>query len=523
METRGYSGQRIELWNQILFRMPSIWGNKSFIYLILFLIISCEQKKEEIFGSVKDYIFEYRYINDSSIRKEDLNLDGVPDIVFSDFVLFGSGDGNFNEPQKKTDCKTAGNENSLNSIDLKRLNQDDILDFLCIEHSGVNNIKLTVFKGTVDGNFNYLSSSVPEIPYNIITDELYYQLRQLNFTKGITGDFNRDGFTDVVLPYFTYIPENLNYKRSIVVLLSGDDKGDFKYANFFETKPEFNLLTEVNDFNEDGEDDLLIYMSLISISIIYIPPISPSPLLYKNVRVPFDTLEVNTQEGLSSIYISNGDGTFTESFSYNGEIYIRNYDFNLDKKEDLIGKTMSQIELLINNGDGRFGEVPVVKMEDGGSILEILSEDFNGDGVLDIAYEKYYPDHEKGIPSLAVDILLNDGNGIFVQAGELIVTKEFKLPVKMVTGDFNCDGIRDMGLVYSKLNMGNGTVEILLGDGTGGFKNGYFYEVRGNPQLNILADDFSGDGGTDLIVKTEVTVNNQIRTNLSVLVTQCER
>ncbi len=336
-------------------------------------------------------------------------------------------------------------------------------------------------------------------------------------------DFNGDGVVDVMLPYFTYIPENNNYKKSVVLLLSDDGKGNFKYTNFFETKPMFNLSTEVNDFNEDVRDDLLIYMSLISIPITYTPSMSFLLLPYKNVSASFETLEVNTQEELSSIYISNGDGTFTEKYSYNGEIYITGYDFNLDKKQDLIGKTISQMELLINNGDGTFREVPVVKIEGDGSILGILSGDFNGDGLPDIVYEKYYPDYEKGITSLTINILLNEGNEVFVPAGEFVITKEFRLPVKMLTGDFNCDGAADIGLVYPKPYEEKGRVEIILGNGGGGFKNNYLYEIKGEPQTNnILEEDFSGDGGADLIVETMVWDNGLAHAGLSVFITQCQ-
>jgi hypothetical protein len=71
-------------------------------------------------------------------------------------------------------------------------------------------------------------------------------------------------------------------------------------------------------------------------------------------------------------------------------------------------------------------------------------------------------------------------------------------PERVVTGDFNGDGILDLAAVDSP----NNKVLIFMGNGNGTFQNPYTYATGGAPS-NLVVSDFNNDGKLDL-----ATVNN---------------
>jgi hypothetical protein len=121
----------------------------------------------------------------------------------------------------------------------------------------------------------------------------------------------------------------------------------------------------------------------------------------------------------------------------------------------------------------------------------ILTADFNGDGILDIAVVAF--DSLGTYVPGSITILLGNGDGTFTAAPN-IATGTF--PCCLATADFNGDGIPD--LVVGSLV--DGTVRILLGNGDGTFVtgpsiiNGTFADVNA-----LAAGDFNGDGNEDLV------------------------
>ena len=73
--------------------------------------------------------------------------------------------------------------------------------------------------------------------------------------------------------------------------------------------------------------------------------------------------------------------------------------------------------------------------------------------------------------------------------------------LSIVTGDFNADGVPDLAVA----NGSSRSVSVLLGNGDGTFQSAVGYSTGGNTYAySVATGDFTGDGGADLTVATEV-------------------
>jgi hypothetical protein len=111
----------------------------------------------------------------------------------------------------------------------------------------------------------------------------------------------------------------------------------------------------------------------------------------------------------------------------------------------------------------------------------IVSGDFNGDGVDDLLVAN--------TSAGTVQILFGDGTGGFNLANELAVGAG---PVALATGDFNNDGAIDAAVVAS------GGLVLLLNDGAGNLATQPVAPAKGAGTV-VLAD-FNGDGNLDAAV-----------------------
>src|SRR5262249_17758150 len=69
------------------------------------------------------------------------------------------------------------------------------------------------------------------------------------------------------------------------------------------------------------------------------------------------------------------------------------------------------------------------------------------------------------------------------------------VPAAVATGDFDGDGLPDLGVA----NSGSGTVSVLLGHGDGSFQDASDF-VAGPFPRSVAVGDFNGDGAPDLAV-----------------------
>ncbi|MEW6221466.1 MAG: FG-GAP-like repeat-containing protein, partial [Thermodesulfobacteriota bacterium] len=146
----------------------------------------------------------------------------------------------------------------------------------------------------------------------------------------ITGDFNGDGYTDLIVNEMTRIS-------------SGDCVSFSDVSSWLPYSPK----KIAGDFNGDGLDDILCF---------------------------------GTTASQDSIYLSNGDGTFRHAFSIGfGQGYTIG-DYNGDGRMDFIVLSGGAWQLYLANQNGTFSWSSSLFSDQ----YWIVSGDFNGDGLHDI-------------------------------------------------------------------------------------------------------------------------------------------
>jgi hypothetical protein len=154
----------------------------------------------------------------------------------------------------------------------------------------------------------------------------------------------------------------------------------------------------------------------------------------------------------------------------------------------------SSTSVLLGQRDGTFGSA--VTVNGGISPAFIVTADFNGDGVLDLAVADGRLNR--------VSVLLGNGNGSFQEARNFAVGNT---PVSVATGDFNGDGKLDLAVATG----GSNNVSVLLGNGDGSFQAALNFGAGSSPR-SVAVARFRGAAMPD-----DLAVANGGSNNVSVL------
>jgi len=196
-----------------------------------------------------------------------------------------------------------------------------------------------------------------------------------------------------------------------------------------------------------------------------------------------------------SVLLGSGDGTLRPaqgtSLPLAGVENLVLGDFNRDGKLDVAvasdgGASDGGVEILLGNGDGTF-RAPVAYTVAGLHAQAVVAVDVNGDGKLDLAAIMLGTFGQPG--TLAV--FLGQGDGTFAAARTLPL-KIFAMDI--AAGDLNGDGKPDLAA------GGGNSVDILLGDGAGGFRELPTLVQTNFAAQKVVVADLDGDGKPDLIV-----------------------
>jgi hypothetical protein len=243
----------------------------------------------------------------------------------------------------------------------------------------------------------------------------------------------------------------------------------------------------VADVNRDGKPDLV-------------------------VAVQNDPFGAHLTNGLVSVLLGNGDGTFGTPVTYDSAgidaVSVAVADLNGDGAPDIIvgnvcggGSgtcSLTTAGVLLGRGDGTFAPAVAVNLG-GSSSQQIAIADVNGDGKPDLLAIVAAPFNG------AVAILLGKGDGTF-QVPTLALLGAMNM-YSLAVGDVNGDGRPDVVASGAGSNSGGhsrGVARVLLGNGDGTFQilpTIYDSGVSAGGWANSVAlGDLNGDGALDLAI-----------------------
>ncbi|MBI3818317.1 MAG: VCBS repeat-containing protein [Planctomycetes bacterium] len=160
-------------------------------------------------------------------------------------------------------------------------------------------------------------------------------------------------------------------------------------------------------------------------------------------------------------------------------------DLNLDGKNDVVSASSANPTVMVNMGDG-FGFLgqPTIFTLAAGASAFSL--------ILSDLNNDGFPDIVVSASNNQVQLLLGNGFGGFAPAAGFNTASN---PYAVVAGDFNNDGKIDLATA----NNGSGSASCLLGNGAGGFANAV-NSAAGSLPYAIAAADFDHDGRLDVVI-----------------------
>jgi len=285
------------------------------------------------------------------------------------------------------------------------------------------------------------------------------------------GDFDEDGQLDVAM---------IDWTPSISVAL-GDGRGGFGAPLPLGAVPFSAPETiDVADFDVDGHLDLVIQYTHLQIQagglvvafghgdghfdvvIVFHFPLGPFVEGVHSARVGDTNGDgvadiVVTSQGQPPVFLSDGDGTFTNvpcSGCYGFTEAFDLADLNGDGRDDAV--TTSKV--LLAEPSGGFG--PPVPLFSAFVPNRVALADFDGDGAVDAALSRNYGTETFSTLQTAGDVLVlrGNGDGSFQQPG--VVVSHVPQPRGLVAADADLDGRPD--LAVAEMQAAGSSLRVLL-------------------------------------------------------------
>jgi Ca2+-binding RTX toxin-like protein len=277
-----------------------------------------------------------------------------------------------------------------------------------------------------------------------------------------TGDFNNDGFADIVTA-------NESTPGNISILLGGGNGTFSAMPSIISVGNEPHSVV-IADVNKDGKADVIT---------------------------------ANIASNNVSVLLGEGNGAFKAAVNYNagaGAAAIAVGDFNGDSKVDIATANLNGNTASILTGDGLGGFGAPATVVVGNSPYGIVSGDFNGDGKLDFATAN----------DSDVSVVLGNGNGTFAAVKAFPVGKGVS---GIAAADMNGDKILD--IITS--NFDSSDASILIGKGDGTFANEQFFAVGAGP-FGVAIGDVNNDGKPDVVTSNITARNASVLLNQTTLI-----
>jgi hypothetical protein len=412
----------------------------------------------------------------------DFNEDGIVDMAVANedsddvSILKGFGGGLF-LPQNRFPIGL-----EPNSITTADFDVDGNLD-LAVANDSLD--RVTVIFGEGDGTFDSPSSfTTGDSPHSI---------------SG--GDFDEDGFPDLIvaIPSFSGqlnllrgmgggafgSPEDISFSpgkrpRTIVV-------GDINVDGHQDVAGISNFWNSVSVVYGNGDGSFLP-------EVEYHAGRSPRDLVMGDIdgAPGLDFAVANFDGDNISLLLNNGDGTFPQEVQWGAgdPSFIIQGDFNNDGKEDLAAsrRDVPTVSVQLGKGNGTQFSGRSVTIDDPGPLA---AGDFDGDGNQDLAVTKFFYE----IPG-RISIYYGTGFGTFTRN---LILEVPDFPRRIVAEDFNGDGMDDIAVSIGTGGFPLSGVSIFLGKADGSFGPETRFPAGYLPYL-LDVGDFDENGVPDLVV-----------------------
>ena len=409
-----------------------------------------------------------------SIATGDWNGDGATDLAIANFVsanitiLLGNGSGGFSE--------AAGSPIAIGQGPLSLVAGDwDRDGKLDLATANISTGTTTILLGSGVGGFHEAAGSpfaTGDHPNSVAA-----------------ADWNGDGKLDLAFPN-----QSLN---SLTVLL-GTGTGSFiqaagsPYGLAGLSGPVF---VAPGDLNIDGRNDFVVVAQSLNDVQVFL-----NLTAVASIGTSCSDGDACTLSETCNAWACVAPASFAETASTatvgNQSQSLTVGDWNHDGKLDVAvtNWVTNDVSILLGDGSGGFTAAAGSPIGVSAGPLSIVTADFNGDGKPDLAVA------DNGFDQ--VTVLLGNGSGGFTSSLHDVPTH----PVALTIGDWNGDGRPDIAVVISGVSS---TVEIMVGDGTGGFSSGSSTPVRVN-SIGVVAGDWNRDGKLDLAVVSQSLNNVQV-------------
>jgi hypothetical protein len=295
-----------------------------------------------------------------------------------------------------------------------------------------------------------------------------------SFTTGLrpsavaSGDFNRDGYADLVV---------VNSTDNTASVFMNDTHGGLAAQTVYNLGASPQTVV-IADMNEDGAPDIVaVNAAGNSVSILLNKNLgdgsfTPSPVTVATGGAPqavavgdlnndghLDLITANTAANTISLYTNDGTAHFTLFKTIpvgSSPRAIAVADFNNDGANDIavMNGGAGTITLLTNMR----GSFAASTYPTGSAPVAMAVNDFNRDGLLDIA--------TANSGSKTLSLLVNTGNGGFAAAPSVPL---YNVPTALYSGEMNGDGIADLVVAQYSSTAAANSVLVLANAGYGTF------------------------------------------------------